>query len=100
VNVISKRGLATLIEAANLDKDTRKELDECCRTARAASWRTLIDVQAVFPSADQVGHALIFNIRHNRYRLITRVDFGKQKLYLKAVLTHKEYDRKEWKKWA
>jgi hypothetical protein len=31
-----------------------------------------------------VGYAPRFNIRHNRYRLITRVDFGKQKLYLKA----------------
>jgi len=31
---------------------------------------------------------------------IRLVDFRKQKLYVKAVLTHKEYDRKEWQRWA
>jgi len=100
VNVISKRGLTELMNSANLDRDTGDELGEWYRTARAASWSTLLEVQAAFPKADQIGHVLVFDIRHNRYRLVTRVDFSKQKLYIKAVLTHKEYDRKEWKKWA
>jgi len=43
---------------------------------------------------------VIFDIRHNRYRLITFVVYRKQKLYVKALLTHKDYDREEWKKWA
>jgi mRNA interferase HigB len=100
VNVISKRGLTQLIESAKLDKDTRKELDAWYRVARAASWRHLADVQGEFPATDQVGRVLVFDIRHNRYRLVTRVDFRRQKLYVKAVLNHKEYDREEWKKWA
>ncbi len=100
MNVISKRGLTQLIESAKLDKDTRKELDAWYRVARAASWRHLADVQGEFPATDQVGRVLVFDIRHNRYRLVTRVDFRRQKLYVKAVLNHKEYDREEWKKWA
>jgi mRNA interferase HigB len=53
-----------------------------------------------FPNADQVGEALVFNIRANRYRLIATVFYPARTIYLKALLTHKEYDREEWKKWA
>jgi mRNA interferase HigB len=69
------------------------------KTARAANWQKLDDVRKNYPSADQAGNVLIFDIRHNRYRLITRVSFPKQRLYVKTLLTHKEYDREEWKKW-
>jgi len=42
---------------------------------------------------------LIFDMPHNRYRLIVVAAFQTQRLYVKALLTHKEYDREEWKKW-
>ena len=42
----------------------------------------------------------MFNIRHNRYRLIVYPAFSRRKLYVKALLSHKEYDRKDWEtKW-
>ncbi len=65
-----------------------------------ARWEKLSDVRMIYPSADQVGNIVIFNIRHNRFRLITYAVFPRQKLYVKALLTHAEYDRGEWKKWA
>jgi mRNA-degrading endonuclease HigB of HigAB toxin-antitoxin module len=34
------------------------------------------------------------------YRLIVRVNYPGQTLFVKAVQTHREYDRKEWMKWA
>ncbi len=70
------------------------------KIAHRAQWAKLEDVRKQFPSADQVGGVLIVNIRHNRYRLIARVDFARQKLYIKALLTHKEYERGDWKRWA
>jgi mRNA interferase HigB len=100
VNVISKRGLMAIAEAKRIDSDTLDELIAWYRVAHAAAWKSIADVRADFPAADQVGAVLIFNIRHNRYRLIAFVVYGKQKLYVKALLTHKEYDRKEWMKWA
>jgi mRNA interferase HigB len=68
------------------------------RSARASRWMSLDDAREEYPSADQVGRVLIFNMRYNRYRLIVRAEYGVQKLYVKALLTHKEYDRKEWKR--
>jgi mRNA-degrading endonuclease HigB of HigAB toxin-antitoxin module len=48
--------------------------------------------------ADFVNGLLVFNIRHNRYRLIALPVFGRRKLCLKALLTDQEYMREEWKK--
>jgi len=33
------------------------------------------------------------------FRLIVTVDYPTKRLFVKALLTHKEYDRKEWMKW-
>ncbi len=81
-------------------KDVVKEAIEWYKIARASRWTGLEDVRRHYPSADQVGHVLVFDIRHNRYRLIATVEYRKQKIYLKALLTHKEYDREEWKRWV
>jgi mRNA interferase HigB len=70
------------------------------KTATTAHWGSIRDVRLSFPDADQVGEALVFNIRGNRYRLIATVFYPARTIYLKALLTHKEYDREEWKKWA
>jgi mRNA interferase HigB len=97
VNVISQRGLKLLLRGKS--EDVAKETMAWYRSARASRWLNLDDVRAQYPSADQVGRVLIFNVRNNRYRLIVRAEFDIQKLYVKALLTHKEYDRKEWKRW-
>lgn len=98
--MISKRALLEIAKAAKVDAATVAELQSWYRIAEHAEWQNLMDVRQQFPSADQVGDVLIFNIRHNRFRLIVFAVFPKQKLYVKAVLTHKQYDRKEWMKWA
>ena len=97
MNVISKRGLLGL---ADRHADSLGPLIGWFHVARKASWRGLNDVRRDFPSADQVGNVLIFNIKGNRYRLITRVNYGAGRIFVKALLTHAEYDRKEWMKWA
>lgn len=76
-----------------------KEAMAWFRAARASNWMSLADVRKVYPSADQVGRVLIFNVRDNRYRLIVRAEYNVQKLYVKALLTHKAYGRKEWRRW-
>lgn len=100
MNVISKRGLTEMAEGKRVGSDAMDELQSWYRTARRATWMNLIDVRQDFADVDQIGNVLVFNVRHNRYRLIVRAVYPKQKLYVKALLTHKEYDREEWKKWA
>jgi len=51
----------------------------------------------VFPSADQVGHLTVFNIGGNKARLVAAIHYNRHKIYIRAVLTHDEYDRGKWK---
>jgi mRNA interferase HigB len=98
VNAISMRGLRLLLKGKS--PDVAEEVASWFKTAAAAHWDSIQDVRQSFPDADQIGEALVFNIRGNRYRLIATVFYPARTIYLNALLTHKEYDREEWKKWA
>jgi mRNA interferase HigB len=97
VNVISRSGLLKL---AKKHPATVPFLIDWYRVAKKAGWHGLREVRREYPSADQVGDVLIFDILGHNFRLITRVNYGVQRIYVKAVLNHREYDRKEWMKWA
>ncbi|MHC5775739.1 type II toxin-antitoxin system HigB family toxin [Nostoc sp.] len=55
------------------------------------------ELRSVFPSADLVGDLIVFNIGGNKYRLITSIHFNRQKVYIRDILTHSEYDKDQWK---
>ena len=92
------RGLRQLLRGKS--GDVGEEVAIWFKCATAARWDNIQDVRQSFPDADQVGQVLVFNIRHNRYRLIVTVFYPSRTIYVKALLTHKEYDREEWKKWV
>ncbi len=65
------------------------------------AWRKLIeqnafagfaDLKRVFNSVDKAGDYFAFNVAGNRYRLVAAIHFNTQTLYVRAVLTHAEYD--------
>jgi mRNA interferase HigB len=97
VNVISKRGLMKL---AKKHPGTIGELREWYKSAQKAEWSRLEDVRQNFASADQIGEVLVFNIHHNDYRMIATVDYPTKRVFVKALMSHKEYDRKDWMKWV
>ncbi|PIG93102.1 type II toxin-antitoxin system HigB family toxin [Gloeocapsopsis sp. IPPAS B-1203] len=41
---------------------------------------------------------IVFNIGGNKYRLITFIDYTYQKVFIRYILTHSEYDKDDWKK--
>lgn len=61
---------------------------------RYANWAEL---KAVFNSVDRVGDLAVFNLGGNKYRLIAYIRFDKQILYVKAILSHQDYDEGAWK---
>lgn len=70
---------------------------------KAAQWRSFADLRRTFGSADAVTVAsgrsvVVFNIAHNRFRLIAAVHFNTRIVHTLRILTHKEYDRDIWKK--
>ena len=87
VNVISSR---TIKRYMVLHADAAEELLRWNRAASNAVWRDVNEVRLHFPDADQYKSLLIFNIRHNYYRLIVKVDYRAKLLMVKEFLTHKE----------
>ncbi len=54
-------------------------------------------LRETLPSADRVGKFTVFNIGGNKARLIAAVHYNRNKVYIRHVLTHKEYDAGKWK---
>jgi mRNA interferase HigB len=67
------------------------------RLAKKAEFASFAELRGLFPSADQVGKLTVFNIGGNKVRLIAAVHYNRKRLYIRAALTHEEYDRDKWK---
>ena len=94
-----------LLEACNRYPDAAKELGAWLEIVRQARWRNFFHVRRSFKDADAVDQYVVFNIRHNRYRLITIIHYSREKdsriteghVYIRSLLTHQAYnDRKNW----
>lgn len=71
------------------------------RVVEKSRWTKFSDVRETFGSADRVGNFIVFNVGGNKYRIVTRIQFKRDRpawIYVRHVLTHKEYDRGDWKK--
>jgi mRNA interferase HigB len=59
-----------------------------------ASWKSPVDVKRDFPSASILpGNRAVFNLKGNQYRLVVRVNYNVQIVYVRFVGTHAEYNR-------
>ena len=65
--------------------------------SRTVAWQSWSDVKATFGNASLVGTCVVFNIGGNKYRLVTRVLYPSQKVFVLRVMTHAEYDQDQWK---
>jgi mRNA interferase HigB len=97
VNVINRKAVRRMMTEHS---ETAVALDAWWRVTKAARWQHLGECRQSMASADQVGRCLIFNILRNRFRLITVVSWRNQRIYVKDLLTHREYERNLWHKWA
>jgi mRNA interferase HigB len=94
VNVISFRRIH---EFSRLHRDAESALIAWYRTAKRANWQNLAELKRVYPSADLVGRYIIFNIGGNKYRLVARMVYRSQTVFVVAVMTHTEYNLGKWK---
>ena len=67
-------------------------------------WRTVVEsrkfasfaeLRTAFNAVDKVGDYYVFDVGGNKYRIVTAIHFNQQKLFIRYVLTHQEYDK--WK---
>jgi len=77
--------------------DSKASLESWYAVVGQAHWKTPAELKQVYPSADLVGRRTVFNIAGNRYRLIARVNYQSQRVFVLHILTHADYDRGAWK---
>jgi len=99
MRVISKTRLKEFWEQAN-HQDSQGPL-RAWHThvkSKTVAWHTWAEVKADFANASLVGNCVVFNIGGNKYRLVTRILYVSQKVFVLRTMTHKEYDQDNWKK--
>lgn len=93
MRVISKQTLRHFWEASPGRADARRALEAWHREARRAAWSTPQDVKRLYRSASVLkGGRIVFNICGNRYRLVVRINYPQQIVFVRFVGTHEAYD--------
>ena len=78
--------------------DSEEALRAWNRLVKRATWEKFADVKKLYGSADQVGRCVVFNVRGNRYRLVAVIHYNRGIVYVRHVLTHRQYDKGDWKR--
>ncbi len=86
-----------LNDFAEQHPETGSALEHWYRMMKKANFTSYADIHKAFPHADQVGKLTVFNIGGNKARLIAAIHYNRQKVYIRAVLTHQEYDKNKWR---
>ena len=92
MRVISNR---TLLRFSATYRDAGAPLQAWRKTVESGSFRNHADLKACFNSVDRVDQFYVFNIGGNKYRVIAAIHFNRQMLFVRHVLTHRQYD--SWK---
>lgn len=94
MRVISNR---RLVDFGQLHADAAGPLQTWRKLMESRDYQGFNDLKQTFGATDIVGDKYVFDIRGNRYRLICRIDYRAQHCYIRAIMTHTQYERGDWK---
>ena len=97
VHIVTRKHLS---EAVSTFPDAASEIGAWVGIVEAMRWHNFAEVRSTFKDADLVNGYVIFNIRQNRYRLVTVIHYArttaerqsKGHIYIQSFLTHRQYD--------
>ncbi len=95
MRVISRKALRAFAESHG---DAAAPLDVWYKTAKAAQWKNLTEVQQTYSAAQAVEGLTVFNIKGNDYRLIVNIRYAYGIIFIHWIGTHAEYDKGKWKR--
>jgi mRNA interferase HigB len=73
--------------------DTEQYLKIWYDTAMSSDWKNPVDVKPTYANASILQDSrVVFNIKGNSYRLVTKFNYEKQWIYVRFIGTHTEYD--------
>ena len=74
--------------------DCEQQLKVWFQETEKAEWQNPNDVILEYPSASILSdNRVVFNIKGNNYRLIVKINYDYQMVWIRFVGTHAEYDK-------
>ena len=74
--------------------DCEQQLLSWYRETENCGWKNLNEIKKDYPSAGILGgNRVVFNIKGNNYRLIIKISFDYQMIWIRFIGTHAEYDK-------
>ncbi len=75
---------------SNCEQQLKAWYQETCK----AAWENTKDIKREYPTASFLaGNRVIFNIKGNHYRLIVKINYDYQMVWIRFIGTHAEYDK-------
>lgn len=91
MRIISKK---RIVDYYSKHAKSKTALEEWYVKVSKMNWSNFNELKQYYLSADYVGkNRVVFNIRGNDYRLIAIVIYISQKVYIRWIGTHSEYDK-------
>lgn len=74
--------------------DCEQQLKSWFKEAEDALWKNMNQIKKDYPSASiLVNNRVVFNIKGNNYRLIVRINFYYQMVWIRFIGTNAQYDK-------
>lgn len=91
MRVIAKKILRDFWERHN---DCEQQLKSWYKEVGKAGWKNTKDIKKDYTSASFLNdNRVVFNVKGNKYRLIVRINYDYQIIWIRFVGTHAEYDK-------
>ncbi len=74
--------------------DSEQQLKSWYKEAEDSTWKTPNQIKREYPfSSILEDNRIVFNIKGNKYRLIVRVNYNYQMVWIRFIGTHAQYDK-------
>lgn len=93
MRVVSRKAIR---QAAAQHGEWSASLNAWYKIVRNADWENFADVRNSWRNSDVVGRYVVFDISHNKCRLVATINYQWKMVYIREILSHADYDRKDW----
>ena len=83
-----------LREFWEIHPDCEQQLKSWFKETNKAVWKNSNDIKSEYPSASiLINNRIVFNIKGNKYRLIVKINFEYEMVWVRFIGTHAQYDK-------
>jgi len=95
VRILSRKAIR---EATARHSEWGASLNAWCKIAKDADWKNFAEVRNSWKNSDVVGGFVVFDVGHNKCRLIATIKYKWRMVYIRRILSHAEYGQKDWQR--